>query len=214
MNNKIMITYFKKLTNLHTRRNIRLLREFSRPIASNCHDNFDLKYLCNENNLEEITKNIAVRKGVGNIKLVNELKSKLDKLDANSKEYNKLKTELSFELNKIPNRTHPDVFNYEEEPKVLDHFGEKRKFEHKPLEFYEITKRLNLARTDQLGNVSGNKSYYFVGQMAQLEQALIQYTLRSLQKNGYKFISVPDILPRHVIESCGMNTRGERTQVI
>lgn len=170
---------------------------------------FDLQYLCDPNNVEEISKNIAVRKGVGNIRLVNDLKNQLELESLNEG----VRALLLEELHKIPNKTHPDVLAYKEEAKVLSYLGNKREFDVEPKEFHEITKRLNLVRTDQLGNVSGSRSYYFLGQMAQLEQALIQYTFSKLHRAGFKFVSVPDVLPRSVIESCGMNTRGERTQV-
>ncbi|KAJ8961476.1 hypothetical protein NQ318_014724 [Aromia moschata] len=49
--------------------------------------------------------------------------------------------------------------------------------------------------------------------MAELEQALINYCVEKLILNGFQFVSVPDILPRLVIESCGMHTRGDRNQV-
>lgn len=175
---------------------------------------FDYNYLCNIKNLQEIGNNIQLRKGVGNIKLVNDLKIKLDKLEKDTTEFKTIQNQLNNELSKIPNRTHPNVVGYENEPKIIKHIGCERKFDSEPREFYEVTKRLNLVRTDQLGNVSGNKSYYFLGEMAKLEQALIQFTLSKLIKNNYKLISVPDILPRYVIESCGMNTKGDRTQVI
>ncbi|CAH1971676.1 unnamed protein product [Acanthoscelides obtectus] len=50
--------------------------------------------------------------------------------------------------------------------------------------------------------------------MAELEHALVNYFLENLIVNhGFELISVPDILPRDVIERCGMKTRGERNQV-
>lgn len=45
------------------------------------------------------------------------------------------------------------------------------------------------------------------------EQALIQYAVSKLLANKFKLITVPDILPARIIESCGMNTHGERNQV-
>lgn len=199
------------LTNSTTLINRNVLRKFCR---KHLQTTLDINYLCDERNFKEISHNISLRKGVGNIELVRSLKNTLYKLDVHCKEYEETRNKLLAELCNIPNRTHPDVLQYDDKPKILKYINTEKPFEHKPLEFQEISKRLNLARTDQLGNVSGNKSYYFLGDLAQMEHALIQYTLMKLINNKFSLVSVPDILPRNVIESCGMNTRGERTQVI
>ncbi|CAG9769533.1 unnamed protein product [Ceutorhynchus assimilis] len=174
---------------------------------------FDQEYLCNSSNIPAIQENISKRKGIGNIQLVNELNSKLNSLVPTDPSYEVTKQELHKECFMIPNKTHSEVFNYGEDAKVVKYVGERRKFDFAHKEFHEITKRLNLVRTEQLGNLSGSKSYYLLGQMAQLEQALVRYFVSNLLKYNYQLVSVPDILPRDVVESCGMNTQGERTQV-
>ncbi|CAH8558683.1 unnamed protein product [Dicrocoelium dendriticum] len=60
---------------------------------------------------------------------------------------------------------------------------------------------------------AGPRTYYFGGCLAQLERALVSYTLRRLSTIGFTLISVPDILPEHVVEACGFSTRGDRSQV-
>lgn len=174
----------------------------------------DEDYLCNPQHTESIHENITSRKGVGDIKLVTELKSKLDRANKNSNSYDDIRKKFYEELYQIPNKTHPDVFRYGEEPKLLKLVNEKKKFTFKHKDFHEITRRLNLVRTEHLGNVCGNRSYYVMGEMAELEQALINYFVSKLLQNGFELISVPDILPRDVVESCGMSTSGERNQVL
>ncbi|KAJ8984903.1 hypothetical protein NQ317_002743 [Molorchus minor] len=168
---------------------------------------FDDKYI------EETQKNISNRKGVGDIRLVKDLKTKLDNTQKTDSDYEVTRNKFFEELRKIPNKTHPDVFQYGSEPKMVKYVGSKKVFDFKHLEFHEISKRLHLVRTEQLGNVCGNRSYFLMGDMAEFEQALINYFVERLLKNGFQFVSVPDILQRDVIESCGMNTRGERNQV-
>ena len=68
-------------------------------------------------------------------------------------------------------------------------------------------------RTENLGNLTGHRSYYFVDALALLEQALVQYTVDRLTREGFLLYSVPDLLRRDLIEGCGMDTRGERAQV-
>ena len=116
-------------------------------------------------------------------------------------------------LSCLPNKTHPSVVE-NVDPQVIREINQKRDFQaHSPLEFSEITRRLNLVRTDQLGHTCGHKSYYFLGELAELEQALIKYTLNKLLQEKFQLVSVPDILPSQVLESCGMTVNSDRTQV-
>ncbi|RZC40526.1 serine--tRNA ligase, mitochondrial [Asbolus verrucosus] len=173
----------------------------------------DTDYLCNPNNVHQIEENITNRKGVGNIKLVHDLKNKLQNIHPSDKLYESIRSELYSEMLKIPNKTHPAVAGYGNNPKIVKEIGQKKHHDVPPKEFQEIAKRLKLLRTDQLGNLSGNKSYYLLGEMAELEHALIRYVVSSLIKHKFDLISVPDILHRDIIEGCGMNTQGSRTQV-
>jgi len=66
---------------------------------------------------------------------------------------------------------------------------------------------------NNLGFCSGDRTYYLTGVLAELEQALIQWTVDVLVDKGYNLISVPDILHPDIIERCGMNVSGERSQV-
>ncbi|CAH8830804.1 unnamed protein product [Trichobilharzia szidati] len=60
---------------------------------------------------------------------------------------------------------------------------------------------------------AGQRTYYFGGQLALLESALVAYTLDRLKGEGFGFTSVPDILPEPVITACGFPTKGIRSQV-
>lgn len=173
----------------------------------------DFSYLCDDRNLEEIEKNIKRRKGVGNIRLIRELKHQLDTLSRADSRYEDIQRKFYNECRNIPNDTHQDVVDYADEPRILKHIGQPKEFNFIPRDFHEITKRLNLLRTEQLGYLSGHRSYYLLGALAEMERALVQYTLGNLMRKNFKVITVPDILHRDIIEGCGLNTRGERTQV-
>ncbi|EDV30338.1 uncharacterized protein Dana_GF22996 [Drosophila ananassae] len=158
--------------------------------------------------LDELERNVKLRHHKNNIPLIRSLAN-----EAANGSPDILKR-LQLELEQLPNETHPRVLDYGEEPREL------AQYKHRELpadttikEFSEIARALNLYRMDHLGNYTGHKSYYLMGQLATLEQAIIQYALQAVTSHGFKLISVPDILPREVIESCGMRTEGERTQV-
>ncbi|GJQ69381.1 Aats-ser [Trypoxylus dichotomus] len=173
----------------------------------------DFSYLSDKNNSEEITSNIKRRKGVGNVDLILQLKYDLDNLNTLDPRYKEIEERFRNECHNIPNATHPDIILYGNEPKILKHIGEEPQFKFQPREFQEIAKRLNLIRTEQLGYLSGHRSYYFLGELAEFEHALVQYTLSNLIRKNFNIVTVSDILHREIIESCGLNTRGERTQV-
>lgn len=182
---------------------VRFCSSFSLP-------DIDTNYYCDNKNTEEIQHNICIRKGVGDINRVLELYNLFKTTpEVDSQE---IREKLCKELSSLPNRTHPNV-KTNINPTVIDLIDKKKDFSHKPLEFSEITQRLNLIRTEKLGNTCGHKSYYFLGELAELEEALIKYTVTKLLKENFELVSVPDILPRNVLESCGMAVNGDRTQV-
>lgn len=166
-----------------------------------------------QHDLELMERNASIRKGHGDIGLIRELQSKIEFSPAGSPERSALLQEFNEELYKLPNQTHPEVAGYGEEPKILQTCNEYPKFDFEPLAFPEIAKKLNLLRMEHLGNFTGHKSYYFMSLLAELEHALTQYALEEVSKHGFDLYSVPDILPADTIESCGMATSGERTQV-
>lgn len=161
----------------------------------------------NTTNLDDITAveaNIQSRKGVGNIRRIHELQN-----DSTAEST----VSLQLELRRLPNETHPAVRDYGDEPKEVQTYGTARSFGFKPKNFAELCRKLNILRTDHLGNFTGSKTYYLMNELAELEQALIQYTMDALLLHDFVLTTVPDLLPAEVIEGCGMSTEGERTQV-
>lgn len=173
----------------------------------------DYEYLCNPENSSVIEELIKKRKGVGDIRKVVELSKKLQSQNMTTEEYTALETELEKAALMIPNKASPHLFEYGETPKVIEYVNSKPDFSFKPREVHELGKDLDIIRMENLGNLTGPRSYYLRGALADLEQALIRYTVSSLLKRGFVLMSVPDLLYSHIIEGCGMSTRGQRTQV-
>ncbi|XP_017118953.1 serine--tRNA ligase, chloroplastic/mitochondrial [Drosophila elegans] len=158
--------------------------------------------------LDELERNVVVRHHRNNMPLIRSLVQ-----EAVAGDQDKLR-QLQAELEQLPNSTHPRLQDYGEQPRELAQYVHRQLPPQSSLkEFSELARALNLYRMDHLGNYTGHKSYYLTGQLATLEQAIIQYALQVVTGQGFMLISVPDILPREVIESCGMRTEGERTQV-
>nr|CAD7438365.1 unnamed protein product [Timema bartmani] len=173
----------------------------------------NVEYLCNSNNICEIETNIINRKGVGDIRLVQNLSGQLQNDNINENEKHHLGVQFENEAKKIPNRSHPTLRDYGETPKIVCTNGSKKTFPFCPREFEDIAKNLNLLRTDNLGNLTGHRSYYFIGELSQMERALVNFSIQTLLQRNFHLVSVPDILPGKVVESCGMSTDGDRTQV-
>ncbi|XP_022127647.2 serine--tRNA ligase, mitochondrial [Pieris rapae] len=186
----------------------------SKRLFSTCYPEIDIEYYCQSQNLSEIKHNIQIRKGVGDINKVHELYEKFKSLSRGDIMYESIKENFYSELVKLPNITHPDVRDYKERPRTINTINLKKDFgSFKPIEFSEITQLLNLMRTDKLGYTCDNKSYYYFGELAEYEEALLKYTVSYLLKKGFDLVSVPDVLTRNIIQSCGMAVNGDRTQI-
>lgn len=60
---------------------------------------------------------------------------------------------------------------------VLEMVNPKPRHTFPPQEFSVLAQRLGVLRTENLGNLTGTRSYYFLGGLADLEQALIRSVL-------------------------------------
>ncbi|KAH8419218.1 hypothetical protein KR222_010700 [Zaprionus bogoriensis] len=164
--------------------------------------------------LDALERNIELRHHKNNVPHIRELLAVLQQSKAQPGATElETRRQLEAELLQLPNATHPRLLAYGNQPYELANYKHRELPQQGAKEFSELARALNLYRMEHLGNYTGHKSYYLTGQLAMLEQAIIQYALQSLTRHGFKLISVPDILPREVIESCGMRTEGERTQV-
>ncbi|XP_036146273.1 serine--tRNA ligase, mitochondrial isoform X3 [Monomorium pharaonis] len=163
---------------------------------------YNTNFLCNPANRDIIFNNIKRRKGVGDIDKVLEYSN------------NPEKQELFLqELSKIPNCTHPAVVEYGNEPRLLKECGRKPEFVFEPKEFGELASNLKAIRTNTLGPITGQRSYILLGDLAELEEALIQYSLKRLMEHGFKLLTVPDIILTKIIEKCGLIVDDGRTLV-
>lgn len=142
----------------------RLIKHFTKVIPQ-----YDETFLNDLANVPEIKDNIEHRKGVGDIDLIHKLNEKMNDHSLPVDERKKVSVSLQAEYRKIPNRTHPDVRMYGPDPKIIRVFNEdKTKYDFEPIEFSEIGRKLNLIRMEHLGNFTGHKSYYLMGNLADL----------------------------------------------
>ena len=55
--------------------------------------------------------------------------------------------------------------------------------------------------------VAGAKFYYLKGELALLENALLQYGMNKVLEHGFTYMTVPDMVSSRVLEGCGFNPR-------
>ena len=55
--------------------------------------------------------------------------------------------------------------------------------------------------------VAGAKFYYLKGDLALLENALLQYGMSKVLEHGFTYMTVPDMVSSRVLEGCGFNPR-------
>lgn len=186
----------------------------------------DLQYLCNPANLGEIQENIKARKGVGDIGLIQGIYQEVQRLgrgvvlseddvDVELEEMiNKMSENVAEQVKLIPNLTHPDVvMSTDAPPRIVDTNGSKPTFAFKPKTMETLAEKLDCLRKDNLGNITGQRTYYLKNSLAEMEMALIRFTIDHIRRKGYILMSVPDLLHSRVIQNCGMITDGDRTQV-
>ncbi|MCL4128941.1 UNVERIFIED_CONTAM: hypothetical protein GTU68_013651 [Idotea baltica] len=191
---------------------LKRIQKYSSSLANKIE--FDYDYLCNKQNTQIIKENILKRNSDGNIDQVISLYEtfKTKKLSKEDKE--KLEKDLQAEAIKIPNIASPHVWKYGDSPHVIKKVNDIPVFNFKPKEFHSLAENhYALTMNKHLSLMAGPRSYIFSGALADLERALIRYSVSVLLKKGFTLISVPDLLHSHIIERCGMQTKGERSQV-
>ncbi|EFO27750.2 seryl-tRNA synthetase [Loa loa] len=178
---------------------------FSRP-------ELDFDFLLNEKNLDLIKENIRCRKGIGDIDAVHRLWKQIQDYSGKPKqseqEYQSLWDKLYKEAMLIPNLCHPSVAkgNFLN-AHVIRFFGEKRKDDN--LETAETIAKAWKALYNPL-NACGERSYAFIGPLADMELALLDYVSSVLEQKGFLPIVVPDIVHESIPEGCGLQQRSEK----
>lgn len=201
--------------NLIPRDGLRLVRGLKQKVAA-LHPDLQSKYL-NQNTGCDLAQHLKSRKSSACLSTINQLLASISQPAQSKAELHQLQSRLTAELAKLPNDTHPAVLDLDEIPRVVGEYG--RKYAEgtagrpKARQFAELCKHLNVLRTEHLGNFNGAKSYYLMNELAELEEALIRYSVKHLKRHGFQLVSVPDILPAEVIQGCGMQTTGDRNQV-
>lgn len=137
--------------------------------------------------------------------LISEGKAVKDELAGLEEELTKDEAEVKEKLKAIPNVIFEDVPLGGEECSVeVKKWGKNHETGVDHLDY--ATKR-DWVDFERGAKVAGAKFYYLKGELALLENALLQYGLSKVLEHGFTFMTVPDMVSSRVLEGCGFNPR-------
>ena len=137
--------------------------------------------------------------------LIKQGKEIKEKLAEKEKILNEVENNLKNTLKSVPNIILDDVpLGPEENSVEIKKWGEPKKSGVDHLDFATKKGWLDFERG---AKVAGNKFYYLKGDLALLENALLQFGLKKVVEKGFTYMTVPDMVSSRVLEGCGFNPR-------
>ena len=117
-------------------------------------------------------------------------------------------------MGQIPNMPSSDVpmGKGEAENVELSKWGEPRKFDFKVKDHVEIGKDLGILDFETGAKVTGSQFYYWYGDGAMLELALITYAFKMLSEEGFKPVITPDLAKSKYYLGTGYAPKGDEAQ--
>lgn len=108
-------------------------------------------------------------------------------------------------LQQIPNIIHNSVpiGKTEKQNKIIKKYRRIPKFKFKPKTHVELIENLNLADFDASARISGNGFYYLKGNLALLNQALLQFVIDFMKKKKYTYIEPPLMVDKKTAAAAG-----------
>ena len=164
-------------------------------------ENNGLRKIRNEVSLE-ISK---MAKGAEKDAKIAEMREVGDKIKANDERMAQLEEIRQDCVLNIPNIPHESVpiGKDDTENVVVYEAGEKRKFDFKPKEHWELAEDLDIIDFDRGTKVAGSGFYVMKGDGARLERALINYFLDVHKDQGYTELVVPAVINKAAVIGTG-----------
>lgn len=133
------------------------------------------------------------------LKEAKEIPEKIKELESNL-EF--LKKAINNCLMRLPNIMHDSVpYGKDDSENVeIRRVGEPKKQDFELISHGELAEKLGIADFKKAAEVSGTGFYYMFGELALLNQAIIQYAVDFMTERGYKFVIPPLMLNRKAYE--------------
>ncbi len=137
--------------------------------------------------------------------LITEGRQIKEKLSEKEQALSLVEKELNDQLKTVPNIIFDDVpLGGEEDSVEIKKWGENHAAGVDHLD-YAISR--DWVDFERGAKVAGAKFYYLKGELALLENALLQYGLSKVLEHGFTYMTVPDMVSSKVLEGCGFNPR-------
>jgi len=136
---------------------------------------------------------------------ISETKAIADRIRQIEAEVKKIEGDRDDLLLNIPNVPDPSVpvGALDEGDQFIREWGQRRKFDFKPLTHWEIGERLDILDFDRGAKIAGTGFYVLKGDGARLERALINYMLDLHMDQGYREIFPPAVINRKACVGTG-----------
>jgi seryl-tRNA synthetase len=133
--------------------------------------------------------------------ILKKVKAIPDKIRAKELEYAEKEKELARVHSKLPNPMHKDVeYGKNDEDNVeLKKWGKIPKFDFEIKNHIEILENLGLVDFDISATLSGNGYYVLKGDLALLNQAILQYAIDFMNKRGYTYVEPPLMIRKDIL---------------
>lgn len=120
-------------------------------------------------------------------------------------ELEKLKTELNTKLSEVPNLTLDGVpVGGEEDYEVVSKNGDTNTG---GIDHLELTAKRDWIDFDRGAKVAGNKFYYLKGNIALLENAVVNFAIDVMVKKGFIYMTVPHMVSSRIATGAGFAPR-------
>lgn len=126
-----------------------------------------------------------------------------DKIAEIERKMNKLQNEVESFLAQIPNIMHNSVPIGKNSTENLERqkIGNIQKFNFQPKNHIELGESLKVLDFDSSAKTSGNGFYYIKGDLALLNQAIINFAIDKMTSKGYTYVETPLMLRGDIIKS-------------
>lgn len=142
------------------------------------------------------------------IKNGKELKTQLKEIEPGFKKIEAEFEELMLQIPNVPAKDVP-VGKDESGNEVVRQVGELPKFDFKPKTHQELMMDLDLLDTKRAVQIGGFRSYFLKNEAVLLEQAILQYALQVMIKNGFTPMTVPVMVNKEALIGTGYFPWGE-----
>ncbi|MBU1885305.1 serine--tRNA ligase [Patescibacteria group bacterium] len=142
------------------------------------------------------------------IKQGKKLKSQLKEIEPKLKEVEESFNNLMLQIPNIPAKDVP-IGPDESGNIVIRQVGTKPKFNFEPKPHQELMYDLDLLDTKRAVKIGGFRSYFLKNEAVLLEQAILQYALETMVKDGFTPMTVPTMVKKEALIGTGYFPWGE-----